>query len=267
MKTEIRQLLRDLRAAAFIGSDEAINSALDGLLILPGVSSNERLDDQFIERVILPIGEAVAALRSQQLRPLLKHDLTVGRAIGAVAFAHHYVKRTDSPPKVLSQISADARPEVRKALGKSLSNLAESYPEKVFELGKYWLQQPAPKLNQTALIFIPSLVKGYEGEVADLVYPLGQTEDKKVRTELVNALTIIGQKGFPNLVLKLLSNWSTEGTPNDWLICRTLSSSWAAEYPSEVKSILKIIQPKVSNTSEINNTLKALKRHGLEINI
>jgi hypothetical protein len=267
MKPEIRQLLRDVRAAALIGSDEAVNSALDGLLLLPGTSSNERLNDQFIDQVILPVGDALAELRSQQLRPLLKHNLTVGRAIGAVTFAHYYAKHDESTPKVLSQIAADSRPEVRKALGKSIKKLSETYPERTFELGKNWLDQSAPKLQQVALMFIPSLVEKYEAQIEGLIYPLGREEDKAVRAELVNTLTAIARAGFPNLVLKMLTKWSMDEAPGGWVICRTLTSSWAASYPSEVKSILLKIQPMSSNKGEIKNTLKALKRHGLEISI
>ena len=54
MKHETKQLLRDLRVAAMLGQPEAIDIALNGLLALPGVASNDRMSDGLIEQVVLP---------------------------------------------------------------------------------------------------------------------------------------------------------------------------------------------------------------------
>ena len=56
MKTEIKQTLRDLRAAAILGRPEAVDIAMDGLLALPCVSANDRMSDGFIKKVVLPVG-------------------------------------------------------------------------------------------------------------------------------------------------------------------------------------------------------------------
>ena len=61
-KNETRQLLRDLRAAVMLGQPEAVDMALDGLLAFPGVAANDRMDEGFIEQVILPVGEVLKTL-------------------------------------------------------------------------------------------------------------------------------------------------------------------------------------------------------------
>ena len=70
-KADTRQLLRDLRAAVMLGQPAAVDEALDGLLAFPGVAGNDRLDEAFIEKVILPVGEVLRKLPSNHLRPLL----------------------------------------------------------------------------------------------------------------------------------------------------------------------------------------------------
>ena len=90
MKSEVKQLLRDLNVAIQLGRPEAIDIALRSLLRFPGVAGNEHMDTQFVDQVVLPIGQSLSALPSNILRPLLSHSLVVGRAIGAVSIAHRF---------------------------------------------------------------------------------------------------------------------------------------------------------------------------------
>jgi hypothetical protein len=267
MKNDVKQLLRDLRTAVMLGRSEAVNSALDGLLRLPGVSSNDIMTDNFIDQVILPVGEILARLNPDQLRPLCKHTLASGRAGGAAAFAHQFAKRNHLTLKDLVQSASDPRPDVRKALGRTLLALSKTSPEKIYALCESWLKQPASKLRQTALIFLPALAQNQKTRIVELLSPLGIDEDPGVRAGLVDTLVTFSNTGYPEPVLELLTLWSTEPSPNAWVICRTLSSSWAAGYPSEVESILREVQNKTRESSLISNSLKALKRHGLEINL
>jgi len=267
MKNEVKQLLRDLRTAVMLGGSEAVNSALDGLLRLPGVSSNDPMTDNFIDQVILPVGETLARLSSDQLRPLLKHNLAAGRAAGAAAFAHRFAKNNDSTLKDLHQSAIDPRPDVRKALGRALFNLSETSPEEIYKLGESWLKQLTPKLRQTALLFFPALVQNQRVNIVEILRPLGEDEDPGVRACLVDALVALASTGYPDPVLELLSLWSKETSPNAWVICRSISSSWAAGYPAEAESILREVRSKTRESSLISNSLKALKRHGIEINL
>ena len=267
MKTESKQLLRDLKAAAMLGRPGAIDIALDGLLGLPGVASNDRMDAGLIEQVILPVGKALTTLQSSQLRPLLDHQLAAGRAIGAVALVHHFVEGKDATQKDLRKPAGDARPDVRAALGRTLFTIANADPEKLLNLGTTWIMQTSPKLRHTALVFIPALASHFGARIVGLLGPLGADEDRDVRAALVDALKALGHTGLANSVLELLLMWGSESKPNSWVICRVISSSWAADYPEEVEAILRGLESKVGKSSQISNAVRALARHGLEIKI
>ena len=267
MKTEIKQLLRDLRAAVILGRPEAVDIALDGLLKLPGVSANDRMSHGFIEQVAIPLGEALAGLSSSQLRPLLIHHLAVGRAVGGVAIAHRYVKSNDSTEKDLRQSGNDSRLDVRLALGKSLSVVCEADPKKTINLGITWIKHSSPRLRYTSLIFLPALANNFEEEIIELLGTLSTDPNLEVRAALVDALNHLGRMGFSRSVLGLLSLWSSESQPDSWLICRILSGSWAVNHTGEVKSILQDVHAKTGESRYITGALKALKRHGLEIDL
>jgi HEAT repeat protein len=267
MKTDDKQLFRDLRAAVMLGKPEAVDIALDGLLRLPGVSSNDRMSNGFIQQIILPVGEALAGLRSPQLRPMLTHQLAVGRAVGAVALAHRYVNENDATPKDLRHPGSDTRQDVRLALGKALVEVSMADPEKTIDLGKTWITDPAPKLRATALIFIPTLIPKHKDQIMNLLGTLGTDENPEVRAALVDALITLARNGYPEQVLGLLFSWASEHHPNSWVICRTLSASWASDHPCEVESILRTIQSRKADAGHIDNALKSLKRHGIDISL
>ena len=266
MKTEIQQLLRDLKAAAILGRPEAIDIALNGLLSLPGVASNDRVQAGFIDQVILPVSKILSSLKSAQLRPLLDHQLAVGRAIGAAALAYRFVDGKDVGQKDLRKPAVDPRAEVRIALGRTLFLTAGIAPEKLLTLGTTWIIQPAPKLRHTALIFLPALGETqYGARIVGLLGSLGSDDNRDVRSALVDALDHLAQSGLTESVLGLLTLWGSEAKPNSWVICRVLLASWAADYPAQVESILRDLVSKIGETSEISNVLKALRRHGVEI--
>ena len=267
MKTEIKQLLRDLRAAVMLGRPEAIDIALDSLLELPGISSNDQMSDGFVEQVVIRVGEVLSGLKSSQLRPLLAHPLAVGRAVGGVSLAHRYVKYGDSTPKDLHHPGNDTRQDVRLALGRSLFVLTQAYPDATMRLGTSWIKQSSPRLRYTALVFLPALAHKFESEIIGLLGIASTDPSQEVRAALVNALNDLAISGFTNSVLGLLSLWSSESQPDSWLICRVLSSSWAANHAAEVKSILQEVYAKTGESSHITGVLKALKRHGLDIDV
>ena len=265
MKTEVKQLLRDLKAAAMLGRPEAVDIALDGLLAIPGVASNDRMDDGFIDQIILPVGKALTTLKSSQLRPLLNHPLVAGRAISASGLAHHFIEGKDATQKDLRKPAGDARPDVRKSLGRTLFTVAEVDPEKLLNLGTTWIMQSSPKPRHTALIFIPALTSQYGKRIVGLLGPLAADEDRDVRAALVDALKALGHAGLAETVLELMSMWGSESKPNAWVICRVISSSWAVGYPDEVGTILRDLESRVGKSSQISNAVRALERHGLKI--
>ncbi|MBN1665846.1 MAG: hypothetical protein JW862_02115, partial [Anaerolineales bacterium] len=90
IKSQIRQLLRDIKAAALLGQPEAIDVALDGLLTFPGVAANATLEPAFILKVLLPVGNELSILPAGLLEMLQDHPLVTGRAIAASALAYQH---------------------------------------------------------------------------------------------------------------------------------------------------------------------------------
>ncbi len=267
MKADIKQLLRDLRAAVILGRPEAVNVGLDGLLEVPGVPSNDQMSEGFIEKVVIPVGTTLAGMKASYLRPLLTHDLAVGRAVGGVALAHRYVNASDSTPKDLRIPGNDNRLDVRLALGRSLVILSEADPGMIFNLGTTWMNQPSPRLRYTALIFLPALASQYRAEIFRILATLSGESSREVQSALVRALNHFAIIGFARQVLDLLSQWGSEAHPNSWVICRTLSSSWATSHSAEVKLILRDVKTKTGESNHVDGALKALKRHGLDLEI
>jgi hypothetical protein len=266
-KTDTRQLLRDLRAAVMLGQAEAVDLALDELLGFPGVAANDRMEDAFIDNVILPVGQVLKKLESNQLRPLLVNPLAAGRAIGAAAMAYRFVEGKESTQKDLRKPAGDARPDVRAALGRALYEVAETDPEKVLNLGTTWLMGSAPKLRHSALLFLPALAASFGQRIVGLLGPLVADEDYDVRKALVEAMIMLARAGLAEPVLGLLALWGTEAAPNTWVICRVLSASWAAGHPAEAESILWDVIAKTGKTSEVTHAVRALERHGVQIDI
>jgi len=161
----------------------------------------------------------------------------------------------------------DRRLEIRTVLGITLSELIDEAPDRVFELGKQWIQKPSPRYRSTALGLYPKLFRFYDDQIINLLLPMNKEEERGVRDTLARLLSEIARSGSQTPILDLLSIWSKDGDPNVWVICRTLSGSWAANFPAEVESILREIQTKTRETNLINSTQKALKRHGVEINL
>lgn len=267
MRTEVKQLMRDLRASVLLDRPEAVDIALNGLLGLPGVASNDHLSESILDQIVLPIGEILSALRITVLRPLLNHPLAVGRAIGGVALAHRFMKHHDTTAKDLQKPGNDARHDVRQALGKALFEIGYKDPTKLFNLGKTWIADPNCRLKSTALIFLPGLASTRGSQIIALVSILNEEQDRAVKAALVDALNALARQGLAYPVLDLLARWSSTAHPNSWVICRVLSTSWVCEHPSEVKSILRSIQSLTGESSDIHHALKALRRHGLEIDL
>ena len=142
---------------------------------------------------------------SHHLRPLLTHELAVGRAVGAVAMAHRFAKDSNSTQKDLQRPGSDPRSDVRLALGLALFSVSASDPEKVFTLGRIWLNQASPKFRHSALVFLPALAEHYHSEIITLLAVLDEDDDKEVRAALANTLSAFGKMKYAEPVLNLLS--------------------------------------------------------------
>ena len=267
MKNETRQLLRDLKTAAILGNPEAVDLALNGLLGFPGVAANDRMDDGFIEKTILPVGRELTPLKTSFLRPLISHSLVAGRAIGAVALADQYIAGKQATAKDLQKPANDPRLEVRKALGRELLILGNKDFGKLMALGTSWLTNTAPKPRYTALIFVPALAVNHGEQLVGLLAPLDRDSDWDVRVVLVDALNSLGQAGLGESVMEMLHTWASDQNPNGWVISRVLSASWSAAYPAQTRVILGELSSKNGMESQVKSAVEALSRHGVEINL
>jgi hypothetical protein len=267
MKPDARQLLRDLKAAALLGNPEAVNLALDGLLAFPGVAANDRLPEPLLEKVILPVGEALTPLPTRLVLPLLGHRLAAGRAIGAVALAHQFLSGQTSVLQHLSKAAGDPRAEVRAALGKALLAGGKKDAEKLRPLVTAWLEQPAPRPRHTALICLPALAENIGEGTIELLELLGSDLEEEVGAALVETLNALARAGLADPVLGLLARWGAQPRANAWVICRVLSAAWAADHPQEVAAILRSLSSQDGAENDVNHALRALERHGAAIRI
>jgi HEAT repeat protein len=266
MKNDTRQLLRYLKTAAILGNPEAVDLALNGLLGFHGIAANDRMDDGFIEKTILPVGRELTPLKTSFLRPLISHRLVAGRAIGAVALADQFLAGKQATAKDLHKPANDPRLEVRKALGRELMINGNQDLGKLQALAISWLTNTASKSRYTALIFAPALAISHGELLIDLLTPFDRDSDWDVRAVLVDALNKLGQAGLGESVMELLYSWASDPNPNSWVISRVLSASWSAAYPAQTRVVLAELSLKNGTESQVKSAVEALSRHGVEIN-
>ncbi len=266
-KSQIRELLGNLKVAVRLGHPDGVEIALDDLRAIPVVAANDQLNEGHLDQLIHPIGEILSRLPASQLRPLMEDQFTGLRAVAAVALARRYLTGKEANQRMLIVLAKDPRPEVRAALGETLREVGEPYPQLLLQLLETWLRDSAPKVRATALIALPSLTQSHSETIIKLIKPLKDDEDRDVRAALVDALQAIAQKDLAEPVLGMLTDWSAEPHPTIWVITRALSGSWAASHPREAETIIRNLHAKVGETKSITNALRALQRHGVKIEI
>ncbi len=267
MKARYRQILADIKAAARLGHPEALEAAFALLMALPEVASNRRLGEGFLEQVVHPAGEILAHRPVSQLRPLTEHPLAAVRAIGAAALGRRYLRAGDVPAKLLRRLAQDARAEVHEALTDALTCFKEPHSARLRELLKEWLVAPSPRLRAAGLRALPALAPLEGDQVIDWIRPLGEDDDPQVRAALAQTLVHLAEGGLAPIVLDLLADWANASHPNDWVIARALSGAWSAKHPQEVKTILGALYAQTGKTKALSNAIRALARHGLEIQL
>jgi len=261
MKSNYREFLTDLKAAALIGHPDGVAMALDGLRDQPLVAANQRMSEAFIAELLLPAGRILASLPAVDLRPLLGDPSAAVRTIGAAALACRSFVEVDVTSKDLHRAGGDPRTEVRAGLGGALSEAAYLDPSHLFSMGADWLKDPSPRLRQTALTFLPALASSHGERLLALYAALGKEDDNQVRAALVAALVGLARASQAGPILDLLAFWASGPSPNTWVIAKTLSASWAAAHPARALAILETIQSRAGKTKEITNALRALERH------
>ena len=270
MKSDLRILLRDLKAAARIGHSESIWAALDGLLDTPQLAGNHPLDEPFLKQVVLPVGRELAAplLPPAALRPLIMHPNAGMRAIAGTALAERYLKGLNGAGlKDLAQLAQDARPDVREAILLACALPGTSAPEKQTEIFQSWLMESSPRLQALALRLLPHLPEAVLLEQLPRLEIFAPPQEPGAKRALADAVSKLGEAGLGLQVLAILSAWAENPGRYYWVITRALSRSWAATYPKESLAILTRLAAEMGGRKQILNTLQALERHGAKTEV
>ena len=261
MKSSLRILLTDLKAALAIGQQDAIAASLDGLRQLPEVSGNQPLPDAFIIQAILPVGELLASpqVPASLLLTWQRDALAAVRAAAAAALSRRYLRGAEDLVDSVRRAGSDGRPEVRHALAQALGGAAAADPARLLELGFSWTRPhkggaewPAAELRlcTTALAFLPALAERYPERLLVTALLLHRDLNPDVRSGLVGLLTRLAQSGQAVEVLDQLTAWAHEPEPNDWLINKVLSGAWAKQHEARCTAILETLPDKTGGTTQ-----------------
>jgi HEAT repeat protein len=262
MRSEIRELEADFKAAARIGLFDSLQVALDGLRELPEVAGNASLSDSFLDQVIQPLGEALIhpRLAGSLLLRLLDDPLAAVRAVAAVALASRYCFYEDVTNADLRPIGLDRRSDVRLALAKGLAAGGARCTQLLLDLSASWLIDPSPRLRETALFALAGLPAEYGEMALGQIRKLGKVDDTGVRAALVECLNALAHKTLDSPILDLLFTWAEEQDPDVWVIAKTLSASWARNSPQEANVLLDKLEEKTGPSRLIKQARETL--HG-----
>lgn len=268
MKAEIRELLTDFKAAARLGHPDSLAVAMEGLRALPEVSGNEAFGEAFLDKVILPVGEALKHPRVDEnlLSAWLDDPLTGVRAVSAAALAGRWTAGAGFA-EVLRRAGSDPRAETRMALAKALARGGAEEPQATARLASGWLEDRSPRLRQSALLTLNGLAESspvdrtWTEEILARLDALSGEADPEVRAALVAALVSLAEAGYPDLLLDLLERWANLESDNTWVITRTLSASWAADHPVRASAILDRLAGRAAAGRYVESARRALDRH------
>lgn len=269
MKSSLRTLLTDLKAALVIGQSEAVAASLDGLRQLPEVSGNQPLSESFLVQAILPLGKLLASpqVPASLLQSWQRDPLAAVRAAAAAALGVRFLSGSEDLVDSLRRAGSDARREVRQALAEALSQTGAANPTRLLELGVSWTRPhkggaewPAAELRlcTTALVFLPALAERYPERLLVTAQLLHRDLNPDVRSGLVGLLTRLAQSGQAAAVLEQLTAWAQEREPNDWLIGKVLSGAWVKQHAARAAAILDDLQASVGETNPISQARQAL---------
>lgn len=255
-----QELLIDLRAAVHTRHPAALEAALERVAAHPELAANGEIPARLERDFLFPAGKILAGetVPADVLRDLQAARLTALRALAAVALAHRYAQG-NLPLRVLRPCGLDARPEVRRALGRTLA--AACPPEGLHSLGRAWLTEESPRLRHAALLALRGLPDEQGETLLPLLNPLHAESDPHAGEALVNLLAALGAGTAGAQVLSLLETWAVRPDANPWLIGRALSGRWAAQYAPRASALLDALEARHGASRHISNARRALKRH------
>jgi hypothetical protein len=271
VKAVQRETLADLRAATILAQPAALDSALNRMRRLPEISSNRYLEPGFVGQFLLPTGEILSSPRISlsYLEKLSQDSLAGLRCVAGAALIFQYTRQPITVPQPLIRLISDPRREVRQTLVLAVFKDAGTAPDRIESLGRSLLSQldslpqnetARARMYSTILLLLASLAESHPAWLLNLAEETHTSTDPEIRAALVELLDSLGNAGRVQEVLGLLVVWAKMNEPNDWVICRSLTSAWAAQFSDESTQILDQLEKRIGLTSSITNARRALAR-------
>lgn len=267
MKKDRRELLADVRAAMRTGSIESVHMALDRLRRMPEISGNHPLDAVVLEKTLLPVGEILSSpgIPLSALHDLTTDRLAALRAVAAAACALRYLHGEDSARQDLETLCDDRRPEVGRIVRAVLVKYSFAHSPRLLTLAQDWLLGGSTR-RALALDSLSPLANLHTSLLFDMADACRQDIHPEVRRALAGLLNSLAYAGQAGQVLARFDRWMQETPPPEWVICRSLSASWAAVHFEHAQAILSTLEVRYGTTRQITNARRALARHAHSAN-
>ena len=242
----LNEMLFDLKAAARLGVPEALDMALAALDDWPAFVANARLKEEDVAAILVPLGEVLAqpAVPETYLRMLAAHPLAGARALAASALALRALRGGKVPRKLLPQLAADKRLEVRHAVITVLQRHGVTHSAALLALLREWLTaRRSPRLAATALAVLQALTPTCPQEALALLaaLPPAQRNAPEVQPALGDALRQMAAAGHAEDVLALLEQWQADGLPAE-AVLRALRGEWVYAQRERVAALLDALE-------------------------
>lgn len=263
MKNALKELSRDLRAALAINHTTAIEAVLETMLHIPQISGNHKLEDYFVLDHLVPFGEMIArsTFPLEYLLDMLESKTMVFRVIGATALLIRWESGVHVPGDALQKVATDHRPEVRAVIAHYLRAFTADHAPAVLDLLQTWSKVDSTHLQLTVARTLPTVYPADAETVTNIFYQLSLLDDFELNRELAEGLNEIARQGHGKDVIERLLEWSIPESPNTWLICKVISTPWAAQYADQAEKTIQNLEGSRGKSDLTDFTYKKIQSH------
>ena len=245
MKSFVRELIGDFKAAVRIGDPDSLEAVMDRVRAAP--------EDELPATALTPLGETVRSLPEEILLPWLDDEDAAVRGIAAAGIGWKYGAAGEIPEAAYLLAAGDPAEEVRTALVDGLT----AGPGSPAAWVNILLSGDSLFARQTGLLLL-----GRTGSLTihslDVLSDFDREQDHELRTALVETLNRLAENGRTGSVLDLLEVWAGREEPNTWVVTRVVSAGWASEHSERCVTILEKLSEQVGDNRSI---ARALERH------
>jgi len=261
---DFQTLLGDLRAAARLGTEEALDLSLEPLGEWEDFRANRRLPAAAVRERLAALGEILAAptVPLDYLRGLAEEPLAGARAIAAAALLRRYLGDDKNALAPLRRLAADRREEVRIAMLAALPSKSRLPAERLLAFLRSLLaaKHPAPEpAVLTALTLLPRLAEAMPKEACALIAPIARDERPAIRKALGDALRKCASTGAAEAVLATLKDLASQNALAVETAARALRGNWHPLLIRERLALLKELEAKNSGSRALRRTRAELE--------